>query len=732
MERASVRGGSLGRKLMAFALAVTMALPFASALPSGSAVADEVEAAAVQAPAAVAGVDFMQPGAEAWEVLRVDGASVGDAVYLTVSEGSTVLAHRQKYVFSDEVIDESTGAQIAQIVALNLGEGVTPASQLGTAFSGPRYQISAYATGVELPDEAPLFEGTVYPVYAKLLDGSGNVAGYELLGIRTVSGNPAAASRAVGAGETYYQVTDGVAQAFELVRSSGSDNAYDAANRAFVVTYQPTAAESVTGSVTYVDAAGNVVRTDSVPGIAGEGKVVSPEKSFFADGEYYRVIGKLYGEVKLTPAYANHVVRVMKVNGADAQSYQVTIKYVCNEDGSEELLWSDTVDVKGAGYQYTLPTVFSTNAKSGVQYYTLDAVQGSPVAGTAAAQSAEGHSWANPLKLDGSVPASAFGTENGKRTLTVNYQSQEADKLARLTVVEMDGVTGARLGTWTGDITPETEAVYPLQNKEIDGTTYVPWAGHGNSIVYGWDDLKQGIDLMQYVYFVPEDYVADASYDVTVRYVNIANNSVLRTDTLTVSPDMNDYLTIAGEARFTQGGNTYVRLDGQEAGVRHSYYTPTRTYTVYYRDVNDTINADTVIYRTQIIETERTVEVPGTTTTTLTAAPVAAVPPADAGTVEAGVGAGDGATIINDDENPLASLDGVDTTTERTIEENGNPLGAGVESDFEDLFSNLHPGVLAGVVVALLGVAAAMIFLWMRRKNRKQNEMLAETGTWNE
>ena len=134
--------------------------------------------------------------------------------------------------------------------------------------------------------------------------------------------------------------------------------------------------------------------------------------------------------------------------------------------------------------------------------------------------------------------------------------------------------------------------------------------------------------MLQYVYYVPEDYTPGDTYDITVQYMNIANSQILRSETITIDPETNDFVNILGEEQFALGDDTYVRLAGQETAIRHAYFSPARTYTIYYRDVNDELSAQITIRRTQIVDTERVVTVPGTTV--MTAAPVAAAPAAEA------------------------------------------------------------------------------------------------------
>ena len=113
------------------------------------------------------------------------------------------------------------------------------------------------------------------------------------------------------------------------------------------------------------------------------------------------------------------------------------------------------------------------------------------------------------------------------------------------------------------------------------------------------------------VYYVPDGYVEPEPYEITVRYVNIANNEVLQSEKLVCRPQDRDVLEITSPETFTVGGVEYVRLDGQSKPVFHSYYSSARTYTIYYRDVNDDLSANIVITRVNVEYVDG-----GTTTTT--------------------------------------------------------------------------------------------------------------------
>ena len=93
----------------------------------------------------------------------------------------------------------------------------------------------------------------------------------------------------------------------------------------------------------------------------------------------------------------------------------------------------------------------------------------------------------------------------------------------------------------------------------------------------------------------------------------------------------------------------------------------------------------------------------------------AAAPAGAPATVDAGVGPGDGAAIINDDDNPLAAPDGTDTTVQRAIADNETPLAApdGAEGDADP---NVALAWAAGLGV--LGLAPAIGLLWWHRRRR--------------
>lgn len=777
MKKSQITGvaskrGSLGHNVLALALATLIAAPMASGQLVGQAFAEGEESnTPTEAPAnpteqqaiAVHGVDFMNPTAEdgLWDLFRVDNGA-GKNIYIEVLKDGKVIAPRFAYAItenqntdSDEDAAEYAGSKsdrIAQIVALKIAQATdakqeATAQSLQEAFANPAafpsYTVKVYDAKRQ---GTQLYEGTVYPVYAKLVPTEGD-AEWKVLGIRTKGENDAFADT-IGAGATYYKNIGSdqpiTYQAAETTEQGEPVVAPSEAGTSYVITYNQVDAAAISGALKYVDVDGNIIDTQLVENI-GTGKEVEIKKSFFKtvknpetgedESRYYRVIQRLNGsKVMLTPEQATKQVRVMEVKAATAGAYQVTIKYV---DDNGNLLWTDTVDVKGDGYQYTLPNSFSVSAAKaaeetvttdrsntswGVNYYTLDSwtIENNASQDNEAidAQSTEPQA-GNP------VVAFTPGEYPAGRTVTAKYVSQATTKTVKLTVMEIDGETGNLIDKVQYEVTPDQPATYTPERKS---NGMVPWSGNMEPITYAWEDLEKGTDVLQYVYYVSEDYVPGAAYDVTVQYMNIANSQVLRTETITIDPEANEYVNILGEETFAVGDDTYVRLAGQETAIRHAYFSPARTYTIYYRDVNDQLSSNITVRRTQIVDTERTVIVPGTTV--MTAAPVAATPeaatqvvdgaPADGtpAVVDAGVGTGDGSTIINDDENPLANLAGQDTGTERTIVDDENPLYSGLAHDMETSGSGM--AIATATAVTLLVAGGIALFWWMRRRRSNQ------------
>ncbi len=696
------------------------------ALPALIAGTPSLASADTDREASVSGVDFLQTSSTEFEVLKAENLedkSIFIDLSLADSNGNTIqLLKLKEYNQKDRPV--GTDFELAQIVTLALNDQ-SLSDVFGNYGNDPVYKIAAYKSFF---GGDPIYEGTIYPIYAELV-ADGVAKQHRLIGIRTANDAELKVNKNVGVGDAYYlssENEDGSNSSLETYSLQRASNGCDVEFRtnSFVASYVKVdnagPMDSVTGTVRYVDTNGNKVREQSVSGVTSAGKEVYIESQFTENGRYYRTLSNLSGTKRMiTSDYPTITVRVVEVLGASESAYSVTVYYVGDDN---EYLWEDSIDVKGYGYQYTLPETFSMTDADGVEYFKLEGVSNKIAPANKADQAivATGSAeFANPIVFDRTIDAdSNFLIVNGKRAVTAKYTSKDVDKA--LTVIEVDGSTNETIETTTLPITRTQKAVYTPEDRasalaEESGIDYVSWSGN-EMLECSWEDIAKGtdMDLLQYAYYVPEGYTPTESYTVDVQYMNVANSSVIQTQTVTIEADQAGYINLNGPERFTDGGNTYVRLAGQDRGFNHSYYTSARTYTVYYRDVNDVLNANTVINRVQVIDTPLA---PTTTTIAATATPAAGTP----ATVETGVTAGDGTAVITDDATPLANLDGEDTATERAIADNENPLAqaAAVEGSAYDPLP-MMVGITGGIA-GLIAVLAAIYMLRLRR--REQDEL---------
>ena len=574
---------------------------------------------------------------------------------------------------------DGSGVNSVGIDLEDLGDGYSNVTQ---------YSIRVY-TGRAANDSNTVATATMAGIYARL---NGDPEQDVLIG-SVVNGT--AAGEIVPPPTYYDQVTD-----TDYNLSGGMQ--YDETARKYYAEYKPYVPTPLEGSITYVDNQGNILKKDTIVNITPDHTGDTPKEVVLVDrflvqgGEqdlyYYPTVqivkADYYGQIDfvvLCNAYAS----------TEGETGLVKIHFMSN--GKE--VWGDEVNLTTTTFLYTVPESFvQIDAESGkaTQYKLKD--DGN--------QLNEYHQ----LVL---VPGRA------ESDYYFEYEATAADEVISWNLILMDGTTNTRLDT-------ETIDVEPGQTVEFDAAAHAP-AGYVPSqetytYTYG------GENLVQYVYYTPDGYVPTESYTVTLQFVNIADGAVLQSESVMVNPGADTEITCPAE--FTAGDNTYVRLGGQSDTYRHSYYSPKRTYTIYYRDVNDTLYANTIITNIETVTTERTetgvtyVEDVTTVTGGTVTGPAYATGPA----------AGTGITGITDDttgmnqavneegqglaqereeqiaegETPLAQSPGGETTPEEAITDNDTAK------------SGLSTALMTGGTVAALVVAIVLVVLIVvqRKRNR--------------
>lgn len=574
---------------------------------------------------------------------------------------------------------DGSGVNSVGIDLEDLGDGYSDVTQ---------YSIRVY-TGRAANDSNTIATATMAGIYARLKDQEKDVLIGSVVNGTNVGG--------IEPPPTYYdQDTD---TDYNLV-SEGMQ--YDKTARKYYAEYKPYVPTPLDGSITYVDNQGNILKTDTIVNITPDHtgdtpkEVVLVDRFLVQDGEqdlYY------YPTVQIVKAdYYGQIDFVVLCNAYASTEGETGLVKIHYTSGGEDIL-VDEVNLTTTTYLYTVPESFvQIDAESGkaTQYKLKD--NGN--------QLNEYHQ----LVL---VPGRA------ENDYYFEYEATAADEVISWNLILMDGTTNTRLGA-------ETMDVQPGETVEFDAAAHAP-AGYVPSqetytYTYG------GENLVQYVYYTPDGYVPTESYTVTLQFVNIADGAVLQSESVMVNPGADTEITCPAE--FTAGDNTYVRLGGQSDTYRHSYYSPKRTYTIYYRDVNDTLYANTIITNIETVTTERTetgvtyVEDVTTVTGGTVTGPAYATGPA----------AGTGITGITDDttgmnqavneegqglaqereeqiaegETPLAQSPGGETTPEESITDNDTAK------------SGLSTALMTGGTVAALVVAIVLVVLIVvqRKRNR--------------
>lgn len=650
----------------------------------------------------VTGADYYGNGAvdstASVDVLSVEGLSQ-DTIYIQVKKDGRIIGDRVAYQYG--MSDNNQGGSTAQGTDR---AGVVSLSIKNLNLDGSStYTVTAFA---DQNETQALYTGTIYAVYAQLSNGTQQLIGTHTGDASSIAYNPSAKLYINGATYALSSSTPSV----EGTKIVYAYNAY-------------TEAESANGTITYVDVKGNVISTTTVAGVTRDASKIVEVPSVVTtevNGEtaYFRTV---FFRDKLTftnPGQLNYTI-TCKLMGTQAQAqsgyYKAIIRAV-DQDGNVVL--TDTANISGK-YYYTMPSTIYKEVNGQVYTYAIN---------------------------DASAATLAFDTDtstNGAKTVDVAYTRASADAAeTTVTFNLLDGTKGANdaartLGVTTVKVNAANPTAQPEQSITVNGAKYVI-AGTPSKYAYTRGDA--GYPVVN-VYYLPEGYTpGEGSYTVTVNHVNFLTNEVLKTQSFTSNETDNYDYTFTSEESFDLNGKSYVRLAGQEQAIEHSYYSGIETYTVYYRDVNDTYTSGTVI------NTIRVVYVPGTTGTTTTTnggttTTVIAGTTGTTGTTgaagatgAAGTGAA-GSTAANTaqlnaagtynvldgegNNQTLTNEAGVDTNTER-IDDNETPLAAGANGAGSE--AGAAQGVPAWALPAGIGLAAVaaagiMLYFWKRRSN---------------
>ncbi len=690
-----------------------------------------IRPALAETPPSVSGADHVytdETNDGQVDILTVTGKA-GETVYINMGKGQEVLANHLAFTLDENNAQADANGDMVGVVSVEFA---------ADSFSHEdTYSIQVYG---ERAETTQLYNGTVSTYYAQYKD----VNTTEPLVVRTLEANE---NRPFTAPQT--RTYNGITYQLE------SPDPQDVGGKQCYV-YAPAAevADSVEGHVTYydIDDTSDAIRVDIVALAKGESKqapipsVIESKK----DGALYRTLQLSDSVTVAYPGAYEYSVMCKRLSddwGKVGKFYTATINYVDEKDNWLGL--ADTVIVNKP-YTYTAPTRIYIKDDSGTvrQYQLKDAAV---------------------HKLE------PGDTEEDSKTYNITYEPI-SDKAKRTwTVVCENGsvapndpkrIIQSECKDYRGE--PGTTAKHVTKQKiSVDGVDYVPSAAAQD--VYEHEFGVADMDVEQHIYYVPDGYVAPEAYQVTVKYVNIATNAEIDSASYTASPSMRSDLEMEAPESFSANGVEWIRLNGQEAPIRHSFYSPVREYVVYYRDVNDDLHAATVIRTVRVVYEDaegNTVRRPttiinnGTNDTGTTNEGTANAGTANSGTTDAGTtdegtaaagtagggadavqAAGGGATgnaagqttdtglqtgtdlrtVDGPDGNALVDEGGNDLATTR-IEDDANPLAGPSASKGDASIAGKNAALIGGIAAAAAVAAALIFFFVFKRRKQCQDE----------
>lgn len=185
---------------------------------------------------------------------------------------------------------------------------------------------------------------------------------------------------------------------------------------------------------------------------------------------------------------------------------------------------------------------------------------------------------------------------------SVYYKKMDENASYKWSIYKVDASTNKILGKVVQlEVQPGQSVEYQVEKeyKDSDGNVYTVDQGMSQVLKHSYGESEH----VSYVYYNPKGYTAPKNYIVEVQYKNIATDETIASQKIEINKKDED-TTIDIVKELTVNQQQYVLVNGQSITINHSFYSPRRIYTIYYRNVNDPINVDTEIIREEVIEVE--------------------------------------------------------------------------------------------------------------------------------
>lgn len=489
---------------------------------------------------------------------------------------------------------------------------------------------------------------------------------------------------------------------YELTGGANSQTqviSYDRLSGSYVFNYHVYDPSDRTLSIHLNDERGNTIRTltETVKYKGGDITVDIPQQ-IENNGRKYQLRDTI-SSVTVNYFSSNfeysYVYRELEAENTDPYS----VKVMFREEGTEKALGEDYFTVSAenitdkATVTYTPSRERSLLEGSSRVYYTLSS------------QDTISHRAAEDYK---------------NVSYTVYYKKQAVDAPYKWTIQLTDAGSGKVLDTITKDVTVDGSGVsYDAESQlTADGKNYVLNSQMNKSYTHNYGDEPR----TQIIYYDEEGGDIVSAYTLNIQYKSITNNAVFYKTETDVTIDEPVVKIDAEENYEDSEGNEYVKLAGQD-NLTHNFESAGRTVTVYYRDVNDIQNADTVVTQELVNTTVDTQTITDTVTDTTAA-----------GTADAA--AAGAAPAVSEQAAPAVTLTNDTTGEVVTLDEEGVPLSDTADgltklededtplSSMAGAFSTHRTAFIIGLSAAALAIAAA-IFFFMKRRKKAENAIEA-------
>lgn len=316
-------------------------------------------------------------------------------------------------------------------------------------------------------------------------------------------------------------------------------------------------------------------------------------------------------------------------------------------------------------------------------------------------------------RVSGEAATITHTSGDSTKSYTVLYDKSAEQLPYNITIKFVDAVSGTVISTITEKVDVKSTVNVSLPGTvNYSGNTYQLASGQGTTVKHSYGDSKTE-------YYINYNKLGEQDltpYNITIKYVSVSDNSTLYTTTRQAT--IGNTISIPAPATYSANGKEYVLLAGQSAAT-HEFESARRTYTLYFRDINDTTNQNA-----QVIE--QIIQVPGGTEQVVTNVTVPAENASNANPNPGTTNEYDeeGNPIIPDEEVPLEDQpDPVkdtekETTENTTIDDEETPLANSPLANNSS--KGVSPAVYVGIAVAVLAIIGAVVFFILKKK-RKQN-----------